>query len=172
MSHTTAAPSGRRPARLLRPIRRTPLTVMAFLGLGTVVVVLVLALVVGQYVLRSAYQAGHQPTPTAAADAMLYAMLHDRDTSSVGKYLCDAAIERRVDNLIQRITVFTKSGKNTIDYNWDTHQTYRSGNRATDAATIEATVTQNDVLSRNPPEHWKLAMRNQGGWKVCSLTTG
>lgn len=168
----TAAPSGRRPTRLLRPIRRTPLNVMAFLGLGVVAVVLVLALVVGQYILRSAYQAGHQPTPTAAADAMLYAMLHDRDPASVGKYLCDAPIEHKVDRLIQRINDFTRSGKNTIDYNWDTHQTYRSGDRATVAAKIEATVTQNGVLSSNPPEYWKLAMRDRGGWKVCGLATG
>lgn len=172
MSQSTVSAPGRRPVRLKRPIRRTPLQALAFLGLGVVAVVLVLALALGQYIVRSAYQAGHQPTPTDAAEGMLDATLHDRDPSSVGKYMCNAAVERKIDDQIQRIKDFTKSGRNSIDYSWDTRQAARSGDRATVIATIDATVTQNGVLSADPPQRWTLAMRDRSGWKVCGLTIG
>ena len=158
--------------RIKPPIRRTARNMAAFLALGLVAALLAVAAVVVVYIANSAYQAGHQATPTSAVKGMLYATLHDGDKTSAAKYLCDAAITRQVNTLIDQNDRFTHSGKDTtLSYEWGApHVVSQHSGQATVTADIDLLVTEHGRQYGYPEQHWTLGLRDHGGWKICSLS--
>jgi hypothetical protein len=131
--------------------------------------VVVLTAVVVLYIGHSAYRAGHQPTPTAAANAFLYAALHDRQPGTSAKYLCNPQVTHQVNGLIKKINDYAAQPGSAISYDWTVRATSQHGDQATVAADVTAQVTAAGNISTQPPQTWTLDMRNQGGWKVCRL---
>ena len=173
-----ATATARRPARpgpkkLKGPIRRTPLRAAAFLALGILATVVMLAAAIGLYISRSAYEAGHQSSPTEAANAFLDAALNNRDVASADKYLCsNQAIHTKINGIIGGINDFSTDGS-SISYRWDT-PTLRSrhDDHATVTTTLYADTTDSgDGGTDNPPQTLTMGMQDQGGWKLCSFTT-
>jgi|GEM_PF-6957966 len=147
-------------------IRNILLILAASLALGLAAAVVVVVFAINQ----SAYQAGHQPTPTAAARGLLYAMLNDRSTASSDKYLCDGPVHRQVHRLIGQVNDFA-TGDNSISYSYGINTPTMHGE---DAATVTADVTARTTTSGStivqPTQTWTMSMRNDSGWKVCRLS--
>jgi hypothetical protein len=160
------------PRKLKRPIRRTPGNVLLFLGAGVAAVVLVVAAAAALYITRSAYQASHQASPTAAARGMLYATLHERDQAAVAKYLCNNTIRRRVDKLIDRnVRYLSAHPGSSLTYTWSSvRQLSRHGGTATVTTDVDGDLIQNGQHYPASTQHWTMGLRDQGGWKVCSLS--
>lgn len=134
---------------------------------------LVLVALVGIYIMRAAYHAEHQSSPTEAADSFFQAVFYKRDIQFAEDYMCEGnKIKHRTSLLIEEINEKdTGSGDGALSYNWSqVHATSKSGNYATVTATIEASVSRSggDLVAN--PTLWTLNLRNQSGWKVCDYT--
>jgi len=141
------------------------------LGASTVLVLAVLVAIVVVYIGRSAYRAENQPTPRAAAEAYLYAVLQDRNVGSAGKYVCTSSARRETTAVIKSITSYTHRARgNDISYDWTVRTVAHSGtDRAQVTVDVTATVTAGGATSVQPSQTWTLNLRDQGGWKVASL---
>lgn len=161
----------RPPRRLKPPIRRNARNVTFFLAAGIAIVVVAISGAVLLTINRSAYQAGHQPTPRAAAEAYLYAVLQDREADSAAKYTCTDAAQRKTNTVIKSITDWTSRARgNDIAYTWTVQKTTKHGtDQATVTANVRTTVTADGSISVQPNQTWTLQMRDRGGWKVAEL---
>jgi hypothetical protein len=155
------------------PIRRSARNVVLFLAAGVAAVVAVIVLAAGLYVARSAYQAGHQSSPTAAVNGLLDAALSDRDPASADKYLCPGGtIRRDVRTLIGRITGYERDTPGArIRYTWDTPRAVtRHGDSATVVAVVQPTSTDGTSVQAGERQSWRFDVRDRGGWHVCRMT--
>lgn len=174
-SSTLPGPTAPAPRRLKRPIRRTTTTVLGFFALGCAAVVVVLAGVVGLYILRDAYQAGHQPTPRDAANAYLDAMLNKNSLSLAENYMCgSAALEKQTRDIIRQPTEFmAKYPGATMTYSWSgfkvRHKTPKS---AVLQSRVSSVATVGGHIVTSPTATWTLRLKDSHGWKVCALDTG
>lgn len=162
----------RRSKKLKGPIRRTPLNALGFLGAGALATVAVLAIAAFLYISQSAYQAGHQSTPTSAVNGFLDAALNDRYMSTMDKYLCGDTARRQAQTLLNQIDDVQADGS-SVDFYWqNTHVTQRpNDNRATVTASVTATVTTDGKFVNNSPHTWRFHLQDRAGWKICSFTT-
>ncbi|BCJ32648.1 hypothetical protein Athai_01510 [Actinocatenispora thailandica] len=168
---TTSAPPST-PRRLKPPLRRTPVSLLLFLLAGFGCLIAVLAATIVIYIGRSAYQAGHQVSPTQAVDGLLDAALNEHDASATDKYLCgDASVRSKVHGVVRRIKTFEKKNPGTfLTYEWSVRKVWQRRGRALVAAQVRAKTTASGSSTNNPEQRWSFAMRDQGGWKVCALT--
>lgn len=159
--------------RLKRPIRRTPGNLVLFLALGALSTMLAIGAAAAIYISGVAYQAGHQPTPTSAVYGFLDAALRHRQMSDVDKYLCADTARRQARTLLNQIAEVESSGA-SVDFFWaDPHVvSHTGGDRAVVTDTVRATVTSNGTRQPQSANTWRFNLRNQGGWKICSFTTG
>jgi len=174
---TSSAPQTPLPAtktKVKPPIRFRLRNVLLFLAAGLALVVAAVTAVVVFYIGRSAYQAGHQTSPTEAADGLLYAILHERSESAASKYLCDdGSIKHQVHSMIGQAKRFESSGK-SAQYSWGApHVRSRSTGRATVTVNVGLKVLDGSHTYPYPDQGWILGERNGGGplggWHVCSL---
>jgi hypothetical protein len=166
----TATPTPTRPVK--PPLRRTPLTLLLFLLAGFACLVAVLAATIIIYIGQDAYKAGHQSTPTGAAEGFLDAMLNEHDVELAENYACDnKALHLQLAKTVSDIKKFESRPDSHISYLWDGFKTVsRSATRARLTSRVSTTTTVNNSIINNPPRTWKFSMRNESGWKVCGLT--
>ena len=161
------------PRRVKGPIRRSPLSLLLFLAAGIACVVAVAVAAAVLYIGQSAYQAGHQKSPTEAVDAMLDAALNNHDASATDKYLCSGGVKvkRTVHQLVRQINDFNQSNPGTfLTYEWSLSKTSQRDDHAIVMAHVRAKTTSSGSSLSNPEQTWTFKMRDQGGWKVCGLT--
>ncbi|MGA8114820.1 MAG: hypothetical protein WCA46_14235 [Actinocatenispora sp.] len=166
----TSAPA--RPRRVKRPIRRTPGTILGFLALGAAATIITLALAAGLYIFKDAYKVTHQTSPTDAADSYLDATLNKRSMSFSETYICAGThIRRQTAKMISQIKEFEKATPgNFISYNWtDMKVLHRRASRAIITVEVQARTTVGGTTTNNPGVMWTFTLRNESGWKVCSL---
>lgn len=173
MTTTGTTTPTRPPRRLKRPLRCDALNAILFLGAGVLAVAAILAAVTIAYIAQTAYQAGHQATPTAAVQDFLDAALNDRHMATVEKYLCNnQTVHRSVGTLITGINTYTRHHPNTtLTYDWDNvHQTTRTSQTATVTADIRTRATVSGTPLQEPAQLWSFQLADHAGWKICRLT--
>jgi hypothetical protein len=130
-------------------------------------------LVVAIYISKSAYQAAHQTTPTAAVDSFLQATLQERDLSMAQDYMCsDSALTARVSKVINQIKSFDRGDANaSVVYNWERPTTIsRHQKQATVAARVRVRRFVDGAITNSRVSSWRFKTINESGWKVCGLT--
>lgn len=163
-----------KPRRLKRPIRRRMGTMLGFLSLGAGAAVVVLVLAVGAYIFHDAYRATHQTTPTGAADAFLAGMLNERNINLTQNYMCDSQkLRTHVSKMIAQIKDYQSQGNQYfVTYHWSLKLRQKNSDSAMVLAEMHVQTTVNQSSVGAPAEQWRLGMRNESGWKVCTLATG
>jgi hypothetical protein len=145
-------------------------TLLGFFALGLVPPAVVVGVLLVVYVVVPSVAVDHQSDPKAAANGLLDAMLHRRDRTAVGKYLCDSQhLHQQVDELISTAVTFNARPGSAISYTWTTRLASRSGDRAVVTADVESELTVSGTPTAPTDKTWTLTMRNHLGWKVCGL---